>query len=136
MKKIIGPGIIAGIVMLILGFIVSYLFMFIPSVTADYNNVNVMRSWEDPLMIAFFAYPFLFGIILAWAWNNSKQLFKGTPWQRGKKFGLAIWFIATIPGMFITYTSMPFAFMTILSWTVGGLINITTAGYIFARMNR
>lgn len=136
MRKIILPGIIAGIVIFLLGMVVSYLFMLFPSVAADYNNTEIMRQWEDPLMMLFFIYPLLLGIILAWTWNKSKSLFKGTSFQRGGKFGLAIFLIATIPGMFITYTSMPFAFLTIFSWTVGGLINAIAAGWIFAKMNK
>ena len=136
MKKIVWPGIVAGVAILILGMIVSYLFMFVPAVAANDGNSTIMRQWQDPLMTLFFVYPFLFGIILAWAWDKSKSLFKGTAGQRGMKFGLSAWLIATIPGMFITYTSMPYSFMTVLSWLVGGLINLLAAGYIFARMNK
>ena len=136
MKKIIWPGIIAGVAILVLGMLVSYVFMLFPSVSADYNNTNIMRQWQDPLMTLFFIYPFVFGIILAWGWNRSKSLFKGSAWKRGSNFGLAVWLIATIPGMFITYTSMPYSFMTIISWTVVGLINLIAAGWIFAKMNK
>jgi hypothetical protein len=135
MKKIIWPGIVIGVITLILGMAVSYLFMLIPSVNADYSNPAIMRSWQDPLMMLFFLYTFIQGIIFAWAWNKSKTLFKGSSLERGGNFGLAIFVIATIPGMFITYTSMPYSFMTVISWTVGGLINSLVAGWILVRMN-
>lgn len=136
MKKIIWPGILVGIATLIAGMVISYLFMLLPSVAADYSNPAVMRQWQDPLMMLFFLYPFVFGIILAWAWNKSKNLFKGTSWARGTNFGLAIFLISTIPGMFITYTSMPYSFMTVISWTFSGLINSLIAGWILAKMNK
>jgi len=136
MKKIILPGILAGVAILVLGMIVSYIFMLIPAVAADYSNTNIMRQWQDPLMSLFFIYPFVLGIILAWVWNKSKTLFKGSASKRGCNFGLTIWLIATVPGMFITYTSMPYAFMTVISWTVGGLVNSLAAGGIFAKMNK
>jgi hypothetical protein len=136
MKKIILPGVIAGIAILVLGMLVSYLFMLIPSVSADYANTAIMRQWQDPLMMLFFLYPFILGIILAFIWDKSKTLFKGTLWKRGCNFGLAIFLIATIPGMFITYTSMPYSLMTVISWTVGGLLNALVAGWIFAKMNK
>jgi hypothetical protein len=61
MKNIIWPGIVAGIAILISGMVISYLFMIIPSVAADYNNAHIMRSWQDPLMSLFFIYPFVLG---------------------------------------------------------------------------
>ncbi len=136
MKKIIWPGIVVGIATLIAGMIISYAFMLFPSVASDYNNSAIMRSWQDPLMMAFFLYPFIYGIILAWAWGKSKDLFKGSKNKRAVKFGFAIFLIATIPGMIVTYTSLPYSFMTVLSWTVGGLINSWIAGLILVRMNK
>jgi len=136
MKKIIWPGLLAGIVMLVLGMIVSYAFMIIPSVSADYQNTGLMRSWQDPLMMLFFLVYFIEGIIYAWVWNKTRVLFKGTSVRRGTMFGLSIWLVAMIPGMFISYTSFPLSLLTILSWTVSGLINTIVAGLIFAKMNK
>lgn len=135
MKKIILPGIVSGIVTLILGMGVSYFFKLCPAVAADYLNPNLIRSWQDPLMSLFFFHPFIQGIILAWAWNRSKTLFQGTWTDRGIKFGFVIWFIASVPGMFISYSSFPLSLTTIISWTVSGLINGIASGIIFAKMN-
>lgn len=135
MKKIIWPGIIIGIVMLVLGLLVNYLFMLFPAVTADYQNTNVMRSWQDPLMMLFFLHPFVVGIILAWVWDRSKGLFHGSAARKGTQFGLAIWLIATVPGMLISYGSFTLSLLTIISWTVSGLINDIVAGIILSRIN-
>lgn len=135
MKKIIFPGIIAGIAILVLSFTISYLFMIMPSVNADYNNVQVMRSFQDPLMSLYFAYPFVLGIALAWIWNKTKGLIKGSVWKRGIDFGFAYFVIATIPGMLISYSSFPLSIFTIISWLVSGLIAAIVAGMIFAKMN-
>lgn len=115
---------------------ISYLFMLIPSVTADYNNSNIMRSWNDPLMSLFFLYPFVLGIALAWIWNRTKPLFKGTWRKRSFNFGLSYFIIATIPGMLITYSSFPLSFWTVIGWTVSGFVNAYVAGMIFAKMNK
>jgi hypothetical protein len=136
MKKIILPGIVAGIVILILGMAINNLFMLIPSVNADYNNFNIMRSWQDPLMLLFFIYPFVLGIALAWMWNISKGLFKGSAWKRGTNFGWTYFIIATIPGMLISYISFPISLLTIISWAVSSLISAIAAGWIFAKMNK
>jgi hypothetical protein len=83
MKKIIWPGFVAGIVILILSMSISYLFMAIPSVKADYYNPAIMRQMQDPVMTLFFLYPFIAGIIYSWAWDKSKTLFAGSLWRRG-----------------------------------------------------
>jgi len=136
MNKIILPGIIVGVVNLILGMLVSYLFMVFPSVAMDYNNASIMRPWSDPIMSLFFLYPFVLGIILAWAWDKAKVLFKGTWAERGAKFGLTIFVIDTIPGMLISYSSFPLSLVTIISWTVSGLICAVAAGIILAKINK
>lgn len=136
MKKILLPGLLAGLINLVLGMGVSYLFMMIPSITADYNNPALVRPFEDPLMMAFFLYPFLLAIILAWVWSKVKTLLKGTAFKKGLKFGLSIFLVLTIPGMFVTYTCFPLSILTVLSWAVNGLISALVAGLIFAKLNK
>jgi hypothetical protein len=135
MKKIIWPGVIAGVVCLVLSMVISYLFMLFPSVNADYYNSNIMRPWNDPIMMLFFLYPFVQGIIFAWAWNKMKGLYSGTPSKRGRDFGFTLWLIAIIPGMFVSYTSFPLSILTVLSWTVSGLVCAIISGWIYAKMN-
>lgn len=132
MKKIIWPGLLLGLIMLVVNMVVSYLFMLIPSVKADYAS-SLMRSWQDPLMWLFFLYPFILGIIFAWLWNKVKGSFKEK--SRGCHFGWVLFFLATFPGMWITYTSFTLSFLTILSWTISGLISAKIAGFLLAKMN-
>lgn len=136
MKKIFWPGILVGVVNLILGMLVSFIFMMFPAVVLDYKNTALIRPFADPLMTLFFLYPFVLGIILAWAWDKSKTLFHGTVIMRGVKFGLAISLISTIPGMFVSYTTFPISLVTIISWTVSGLICAIAAGIILAKINK
>jgi nitrogen fixation/metabolism regulation signal transduction histidine kinase len=119
--------------MLILGMAISYLFIRIPAVAVDYNNTNLMRPWSDPLMSIFFLYPFVQGLIFSWAWNKTKGLFTG---NRGVKFGGALWLVATVPGMLVSYSSFPLSFLTIISWLASGLVSALAAGIIFAKMNK
>lgn len=132
MKKIILPGLSLGVIMLIVGMVVNYLFMLIPSVSADYSS-GFMRSWSDPLMMLFFLYPFVLGLVFAWLWAKTKESFKGK--MRGCYFGWLLFFLTTVPGMFVTYTSFNLSFLTILSWTVSGLINAKIAGFFLAKFN-
>jgi hypothetical protein len=132
MKKIIGPGLLLGVIMLIIGMIVNYLFMLIPSVNADYYS-GFMRSWQDPLMMLFFLYPFILGLVFAWLWAKTKTSFKGK-W-RGCYFGWMLFFLTTVPGMWVTYTSFNLSFLTIIGWTVAGLINAKISGFFLAAIN-
>jgi TRAP-type mannitol/chloroaromatic compound transport system permease small subunit len=128
-KKVVGHGLLLGLIMLIVGNIINYLFMLIPSVKADYYS-GIMRSWQDPLMTVFFLYPFILGIVFAGLWNAVKSSFKGK--MRGCYFGWWLFFLTTLPGMFITYTSFNLTFLTILGWLVVGLINAKIAGFYLA----
>jgi len=132
MKKIIWPGILLGLIMLIVGMIVSYLFMLIPAVNADYNS-EFMRNWQDPAMMLFFLYPFILGIAFALLWNKTKSSFKGK--MRGCYFGWMLFFLTTVPGMWITYTSFNLSFLTIIGWSVSGLVNAKIAGFFLAWIN-
>lgn len=137
MKKIVWPGLLAGLAALVLNFGINYLFMLLPAIRQDYANSALMRPWQDPLMSLFFLYSFVLGVIMAWAWNKSKNLFAGRrPCQRGLKFGLSFGLISVIPGMLATYSSFPLSFLTVLSWTVEGLISLIVMGAIFARLNK
>ena len=137
MKKIVWPGLLAGLVMLIVGMAISNLCSYLwPSLAAEYANTEIFRAWDDPLMSLFFAYYFVLGLILSWAWNKSKELFKGSVWQRGKCFGLSMFLLLTIPGMWMSYSGFQLSLEIILSWTVGGLVYLVLAGTIFARFNK
>jgi hypothetical protein len=136
MKKIILPGLAVGLVNFLASMVVSKLFgVIFPSVSAEYQDPNLFRPWTDPLMLLFFVYPFLLGVILAWFWNKTKSIF-GDDVKGGLRFGLTYWIISTIPGMFVTYTSMPYSLLMIISWLVSGLVTALLAGLILSKLNK
>lgn len=138
MKKIILPGLIAGIIMLVvgigLGFLINLIF---PVLKEQYNNTNLFRPWNDPLMSIYFLYPFILGLVLAWLWNKIKSVFKEENLiKKGIFFGLTYWIISSIPGMIITYSSFLITLIMVLSWTFSSLVQVLVAGIIVALMNR
>lgn len=136
MKKIILPGLLVGLVNFIASMLVSKIFgVVFPALNAEYQNTNLFRPWTDPLMLLFFVYPFLLGIILAWFWEKTKTIF-GSDLKGGLKFGLAYWVVASVPGMFVTYTSMPYSLTMVISWLAAGLVEGLLAGIIFAKLNK
>lgn len=141
MRKILGNGILAGILILIVSGAVDWIFRQIfPILVEQYSNLNLFRSMSDPMMSWYFAYPFILGIVLAWWWNLAKSNIVCNITSRacgkGMRFGMMYFFIAVVPGMFVTYVSMQVSFLMILSWSVGGLLSAIAAGLLFSRINK
>lgn len=135
-KKIILPGLVIGLVNFFITMAISQIFgVAFPSVAEEYLNPNLFRSNADPLMLLFFLYPFLLGIILAWFWNKTKSLYSSDI-KGGLKFGLNYWVVAVIPGMFATYSSMPYSFLIVASWLTQGLVSAFVAGIILSKFNK
>lgn len=131
----IKKGLIAGVVILIAGFILSPIFLMIfPTLNSEYETSGIFRPWTDPLMMAYFLYPFIFGLAASYFWKLSEGKLKGD--RVGKALGFAkIYFlIATIPGMFVSYTSFQISFAMVATWTISGFIDAFIAGWIFAKV--
>ena len=136
MKKVVISGLVTGVVMLIVGLgmgpISNYLF---PKVITEYQNPQLFRAWTDPIMSLYFLHPFLVGFILAWIWNKTKPLFKQKQWwQRGICFGLIYW-LTTIPGMVISYSSFPISLAMTATWSLSTFVQAIAAGKLLAKMN-
>lgn len=136
LKKIILPGLLIGLVNFLSSMVVSQIFKIIfPSIGAEYQNPALFRASSDPLMMLFFLHSFLVGILLAWFWGKTKNIF-GEDMKGGITFGFAYWIIATIPGMFATYSSMPYSLAIVTSWLVAGLVAALLAGIILVKLNK
>jgi hypothetical protein len=136
MRKVILVGLLGGLVILVIGMILSQAFhVLAPSIKAEFQNPNLFRSWSDPLMLLFFVHPFLTGIILAWVWSKGNGIVTGdTDVMRGVNYGLLIWLVATVPGMLISYSSFPISLLMIFSWTFNSLIELLAVGILFAKI--
>jgi len=135
MKKVVIPGIVAGIAMLIVGMLVSMaIHAIFPALAAEYRTM-LFRPWEDPIMSLYFAYPFVLGLALAFIWDKVKELVSGGPLKRAVHLALGYFFISTVPGMLITYSSFPVSLLMVLSWTVSSFLQALAAGLVLAKMN-
>lgn len=127
-------GLLAGLAMLVAGMVVGQVFAFaFPGMAAEYNNPALFRPWSDPLMSLYYAVPFATGLILAWLWLNLKDKIKETDaLKKGAFFGIVYWII-TIPGMAMSYSSFPVSLVMVESWSVSILVQAVCAGLIFAK---
>lgn len=136
MKKVLGFGLLSGVVMLIVGIASSWIFELLFTLKVEYQNPAIFRPWTDPLMSLYFVYPFLLGVILAWAWDKVKILNWGqNAWKAGLKFGWVGFIVLIIPGMFMSYSTFVVSFPMILSWAIGGFLQLIFAGWVFAKLN-
>ena len=137
MRKVILIGLLAGLAMLIVSMALGLLFNLIfPSLAAEYNNTDLFRPWTDPLMYLMLVEPFIVGIILAWIFSVTKSLFKTEKaWKKGIYFGLCYWLI-TIPGMVMSYSSFPVSLLMVITWSISILIQAMVGGLIYARFIR
>jgi hypothetical protein len=126
-------GLIAGFSILVTAMTFNWLSeAVIPGLAKEYQNISIFRPWNDPIMMLYFVYPFILGFVLQKFWELIQNKLSGKGIQKVFEFTKLYFVIATIPGMFISYSSFQVSLAMILSWTVGGFIQTFAAGYIFA----
>ena len=133
-KRILIPGLIAGVVLLALSFAMLFgAVKLFPNVAVEYYN-PVFRS-GDERNILFFIHPFILSLALAWFWDRFKGLFTGSLLVRDLELGLVYTLVATLPAMWITFSAIDVSLTMVLTWLLYGFIQAAVAGLIFARMN-
>ncbi len=132
--KITKNGLLAGLAMLAVGWILMPVWTALfPSIASEYANILVFRPWGDPLMNLFLLQPFILGIALAYVFEKVGGVFKQKKYfERGTAFGFMVWVVSGIPGMFATYTSFQLSEAMVLSWLLGGLVQMLAGGIALA----
>lgn len=110
--------------------------VLLPDIQKEYQNINLFRPWSDPLMSLYFLYPFVLGLPLAFFWDKTKQVFRGSSLNKAVNFGIWYFLIATVPGMFITYSSFQVSLIMVVLWAVAGFFEVVAAGLILDRFNK
>jgi len=95
--------------------------------------INVWKPMDGPLGLAFQIGGFLLNIILAVVYA---LLRKGIPGKnklvKGLVFGLCVWAVGMLPGMFSTYSFMTVATGVVIYWAIIGLVETPLKGLIIA----
>ncbi len=137
MKKILLPGIISAIAVFAISMLVGYLSNFIfPGLKGEYENACMFRSWNDPLMMAYFAYPLILAFILSFIWDKVKTVFTGSYINNVLNFTFLYWLATSLPGMFMSLSSFKISIIMVLSWTISGFLQILVASLITIKMNK
>lgn len=134
MKKIIFPGIIAGVVLLILSILGLYVnIWFFPDLAMQYFQPTFNE--QSSRIMLYFIYPFIIAMALSWFWNRTKSKLTGSFITRGIEFGIIYALIATLPSMWLVYSSITVSLLMVLTWFVFGLIQAIIVGLICEKMN-
>lgn len=135
-KRVVLPGFVASLVILVAGIGVSLLFSAaLPSLNEEYQNATIFRPASDPLMLLYFVHPFALGFILAWVWDKTKIVWSNEQtWRNSLNFALCYWLIS-VAGMLITYGTFQLSIAIVVSWTTSTLIQAVLAGFVFSKMN-
>lgn len=134
MKKV-GVSILIGLAMLIIGMLVGRIFeFFIPWLAIEYQNSGLFRPWSDPLMSLVFVEPFVVAAILVWLWGKTKEIITGNSLLiNGFYFGLTYWLV-TIPGMIMSYSTFPVSFALVCSWSISSFMQTLCAGFLLSKL--
>jgi hypothetical protein len=134
MKKVILPGVIAGFVLLAFSYLALFLLVkFLPSLAEQYYNP--VFSQEGDKTILYFLHPFVLSFALAWFWERFKGQFEGSWLLRGLELGVVYAIVASLPAMWITFSSLALSFSLVLSWLAYSTIQAAIVGLIYAKMN-
>lgn len=133
MNRTIKLGLLIGIINLAVGMVFNFGFQaLVPEISKEYQS-GLFRPWTDPLMTAFFLYPFIAGLALAYLWSLLKSVEGKSVSEKALNFAIIYFLVATVPGMFITYTSFQISALMVGLWTLSGLIQAYIAGFILAK---
>lgn len=134
LRRILISGLIAGAALLILSYLSLYAMVYLfPEVAEQYYNP--VFSLEGEKTVPYFLHPFVLGMALSWFWERFKGMFPGGMLKRGLELGVVYGLVATLPAMWIIYSSLNLSFSQVLSWFGYGVLQATVAGLLFARLN-
>ncbi len=97
--------------------------------------VNVWKPMDVPPDLTFYIGSFLLNIVFVVVYGLFR---KGIPGKnklaKGFIFGLCVWAVGMLPGMFSTYSFMTVATGVVIYWTILGLIEMPIKGLIIAAL--
>jgi hypothetical protein len=131
-KKILAAGISGGIVLFILLFGMNVIMN--ATIGYDVSAYGGMRPMDDPVMLLFFAYPFVMAFAAAWFFGNVRNCIAGSGSQKGITFGIMLFLIIAIPSNFAMFTSMNWPVSFYIGNLITAVIGYPLLGILFTRL--
>jgi hypothetical protein len=133
-RRIMVSGVIAGIVLLALSYVALHLtVVMFPSIAEEY--FNPVFSLGGDKTILYFIHPFVLAIALSWFWERFKSMFGGSFVMRGIELGIVYGLVATLPAMWLIFSSLDFSLTLVVTWFLYGIFQAIVAGLIYAKTN-
>jgi hypothetical protein len=133
-KKRFVMGIVSGVVLLALSAIGLYATSWLfPSIAMQYFDPAF--DTESSKIILYYLHPFVISFALAWFWGRFKGTLTGSFFTRGIEFGLIYVRIATIPMLWLIYSSMHVSLPMVGTWLILALAQGLISGLIFEKMD-
>jgi len=127
MKKVIIGGLLAGVVILLMG-------MVFGAMSAEMYKQSPQVFWK-PMGGDWFTKMAVFdlvtGLVLAVIFSIIKSALPGNGLMKGISFGIIIWIVGPLLGLTMTYLTMAIRVKLIAVWTLNGLVNYLLSGLIF-----
>ncbi len=133
LKKILIGGIAGGILL----FIAQFAFSMVGNLIAPYDvfAIGGMRARDDPVSLLFFAYPFVLSFTSSVVFDRVKAGLTGSRCGgAGLTFGLILFLLVTIPGMFVIFSSMNYPTGFYIGNFLVGIIGFPAVGMLYARI--
>lgn len=136
-KRVIIPGFAAGIIMMLAGIGLSMAYNLVfPSLKSEYTDTYLFRSWDDPVMSLYFVHPILVALLLAWIWDKTKTVFPVSASSMKKALIFtSIYWLFSICGMIITYSSFQISLLMVSSWTLSAFIQGIIGSMVIVGLN-
>jgi len=94
---------------------------------------NVWKPMDGPPGAMFMIGSFVLSLILSFIYALiNKGIPGGNKFTKGIVFGLCVWAVGMLPGMFATYAFMTVSMTVVIYWTILGLIKTPLEGMIIA----
>ncbi len=131
-KNILAGGFIGGMILFVVNFVVSAIVL--AAAPYDIFTLGGIRPADDPLMLFFFASPFILSFAAAVVFDLVHGSLRGSPNSKGATFGAALFLIYTVPNVFITFTSMNYPAGFYFENLLFGIVGFPLIGVIYAML--
>lgn len=131
-RKGIIAGLLAGIAMVLVDSIIwtatqGYLMPLYESSAALWKPMD-SGSWMVQMVALDIADGLIFGLVYSVIYAGIPQ----SGMRKGICYGFLVWLVGLVPGMAVSYLMMTVPGMIIVSWLLGGLVDLLAMGAVLA----
>ncbi|MEK6959481.1 MAG: hypothetical protein AABW59_05575 [archaeon] len=121
-----------GLAIIVGGMLISIISMLFSNITTAVSPYDVLslggiRSITDPIMILYFAYPFVLAFMMVLAYEYLKDAFRGSANRKAFMLAAVTFMLAEIPSAFMVFASMDYPLGFYVDGVIGGFLYMLVA---------